>query len=279
MTHQPGLSLRSSELRLSRRGWVGVGPTTRHLAPLAGLLVPALVLLLWQVAVQRAWLPQQILPAPQTVAATFLDLARSGDLTDALRVSLWRIAVGFAAGASAGLLVGTALGLSRRFDIWVGPTIRALAQVPTLGWLPFLILLLGLGESLNLVLIAKASFVPMVVSTSRAIQAIPQATWDVARVLRLRRRTLLLRMLIPAVLPMLFTGLRQALGNAWIALIVVEMLAADAGIGYLIVWGRTLFQIDVVLAGIATIGVIGFAMDVGLRRLERRMRRSGGAHA
>jgi sulfonate transport system permease protein len=119
----------------------------------------------------------------------------------------------------------------------------------------------------------------MVVSSARAIEGIPAASWDVARVLRLRRWTLLRRIVIPAILPMLFTGLRQALGNAWIALIVVEMLAADAGIGYLIVWGRTLFQIDVVLAGIVTIGVIGLAIDGGFRWIERRVGWWAATHA
>ena len=278
MSQQPSLSLMPADVDFPRRGRIAITLGARALAPLLGLLLPAVVLLIWLAAVQQNWLPAQILPAPRSVAAAFLDLVRQGDLGGALRISVWRIAAGFAAGAGLGLLVGAALGLSRGFDIWVGPTIRALAQVPTLGWLPFLILLLGLGETLNIVLVAKASFVPMVISASRAIHAIPASAWDVARVLRLRRGTVLGCLVIPAVLPMLFTGLRHALGSAWVALIVVEMLAADAGVGYLIVWGRTLFQIDVVLAGILTIGVIGFLMDAGLRWVERRVQRWN-AHA
>lgn len=268
---QQSLLLRSQPIALPRGVMDGVQARLRPFAPMLGLLVPLLVLVFWVVATRQVWLPAQILPSPKTVAATFVDLVRGGDLADALRISLWRIGVGFTAGAAVGLVVGAGLGLSPRFDAWVGPTVRAVSQVPTLGWLPFLILLLGLGEPLNIVLIAKAAFVPMVVSSARAIEGIPTASWDVARVLRLRRWTLLRRMVIPAILPMLFTGLRQALGNAWIALIVVEMLAADAGIGYLIVWGRTLFQIDVVLAGIVTIGVIGLAIDGGFRWIERRL--------
>jgi sulfonate transport system permease protein len=272
MTHQPGLSFAPATVSLSRPGWLAVDGRYGGRV-LWALAVPGLLVALWSLAASQTWLPAQILPSPATVGATLLDLARSGDLTGALRISLWRIALGFAGGAVLGLVVGAALGLSDGFDAWVGPTVRAIAQVPTLGWLPFLILLLGLGEPLNLILIGKAAFVPMVVSTSRAIRFIPPAIWDVARVLRLRRITLLRRMVIPATLPMVFAGLRQALGNGWIALIVVEMLAGDAGVGYLIVWGRTLFQIDVVIAGMLIIGVIGFAMDAGLRAVERRLRR------
>jgi sulfonate transport system permease protein len=166
-----------------------------------------------------------------------------------------------------------ALGVSATLDAYVSPTIRALAQIPTLGWLAVLILLLGLGEPLNIVLIAKSCFVPVVLNTTAAIRGVPVQYREVARTLRLRPRTVLLRLLLPATLPRLFTGVRQALGQAWIALVMVEMLADSEGVGYLITWGRTLFQIDVVLSGILVIGIIGLVLDRALAWSERRLQR------
>ena len=91
--------------------------------------------------------------------------------------------------------------------------------------------------------------------------------------LRLRRRTMVLRVFLPGALPTIFSGVRIALGQAWIAMVVVEMLADTAGLGYMMVWGRTLFQIDIVLVGMVVIGFFGFLMDAGLRAAERRLRR------
>jgi sulfonate transport system permease protein len=111
-----------------------------------------------------------------------------------------------------------------------------------------------------------------VLATAQGIRNIPRHYLEVARVLRLSGRTRLFKLLIPATLPTVFSGLRLALSHAWIALIVVEMLAAQEGVGYMMVWGRTLFQIDIVIAGMLVIGVIGLAMDTGLARIARRLR-------
>lgn len=237
------------------------------------LLLPLVILLLWQIAAVGGWLAPQILPAPLTVAGTFLDLLRSGDIEAGLAISLRRIVTGFALGASLGLAVGIALGRSPRLEQYLGPSLRAFAQVPSLGWLPFLMLIFGLGETLNYVIIAKASFVPIALNTSVGIRNIPSHYLELARVLRLRRSTLMLRVIVPGALPTIFSGVRLALSHAWIAMVVVEMLADTAGVGYMMTWGRTLFQIDVVIVGMIVIGAIGFLMDNGLRRIERRLQR------
>jgi sulfonate transport system permease protein len=242
----------------------------RALLPFA---LPAVVLLVWQVTAAQEWLPVQILPSPGLVLATLGELLRGGDIASALAISLWRIALGFAIGASCGMLLGALIGVSATLNDYLGPTFKALAQIPSLGWLPILILVFGLDETLKLVIIAKASFVPTVFATSQAIRNVPQQYLEAGRVLRLRRRTWLTKLLIPATLPTVFGGLRMALSSAWIALIVVEMLAATEGVGYMMVWGRTLFQIDIVIVGMLVIGALGFAMDTGLSRIERSLRR------
>jgi len=237
------------------------------------LIFPACVLVAWQVTASEGWLAAQVLPPPSMVMSTFVDLVRDGEIAGNLRISLWRIASGFAIGGAAGLVFGILLGASRVMDQYFGPLFRALAQIPSLGWVPILILIFGLDEVLKIIIIAKASFVPIVLATSQGIRNIPQPYRDVARVLRLRRRSVLLKLLIPAALPTVFSGIRLALSHAWIALIVVEMLAATEGVGYMMVWGRTLFQIDIVIAGMVVIGAIGLVMDFGLTRIERRLSR------
>lgn len=255
--------------RRSRRVWQG-----KRLAPaFLPWLLPLALLLLWQVATSAGWLAPQILPTPLTVGSTFIDLVTSGDIVTGLAISLRRIAVGFAFGATIGLVLGIALGRSKHAEQYLGPSLRAFAQVPSLGWLPFLMLIFGLGETLNYVIIAKACFVPIALNTSAGIRNLSSRHLEMARALRLRRSTMLLRVVLPGALPSIFSGVRLALSHAWIAMVVVEMLADTAGVGYMMTWGRTLFQIDIVIVGMIVIGVIGFLMDSGLRRVERRLQR------
>ncbi len=267
---RPNLAERRSRRRL---------PVDRIGALLLPLILPLSVLLLWQIATAREWLAPQILPSPLTVFWTFVDLVTSGDIVEGLAISLRRISVGFAIGAAFGLSLGIAMGRSAKLEQYVGPSLRAIAQVPSLGWLPFLMLIFGIGETLNYVIIAKACFVPITINTAAGIRNIPVHYVEVAHVLRLRRSAMLFRLILPGALPTIFSGIRLALGHAWIAMVVVEMLADTAGVGYMMTWGRTLFQIDIVIVGMVVIGAIGFLMDGGLRWIERRLRRWAPVHA
>jgi hypothetical protein len=146
--------------------------------PIVQFLLPAVfplaVLIAWQVTTANNWLPVQILPAPATVLSTFWDLVTGGDISANLQISFWRISLGLAVGGLAGLAFGTLLGLSRAVDQMFGPLFKALAQVPSLGWVPILILIFGLDEMLKIIIIAKAcSFrscwpPPKAFATSRA---------------------------------------------------------------------------------------------------------------
>jgi sulfonate transport system permease protein len=275
-------SLSVPERRIFRRriSLAGASRRTARAAPafLLPIVLPFVFLLVWQAATTQGWLAPQILPAPAMVVATLIDLTVGGDIAANLAISLWRIVSGFAIGAGAGLVFGVALGVSPRLEQVLGPLFRAVAQVPSLGWLPFLILIFGIGETLNYIIIAKACFVPVVINTAGGIRNIPVQYIEVARAFRLTRATLIFRLVLPAALPQVFSGVRLALSHAWIALVVVEMLADTEGVGYMMTWGRTLFQIDVVIAGMLLIGVIGFLMDAGLRRAEARLRRWAPGH-
>lgn len=245
----------------------------RFSAALTPLILPLIVLLAWQWTVDRGWIAIQILPPPAQVFSTLGALLRDGTIGENLEISLSRIAIGFAVGGGLGLAFGVLLGVSHRAEQYLGPLFRAIAQIPSIGWLPILILIFGIGEALKYVIIAKACFVPIVLNTSEGIRNIPAPYIDVARVFRLRRPSLLLKLVLPAALPDIFSGVRLAISSAWIALIVVEMLAATNGVGYMMIWGRTLFQTDVVMAGMIVIGVIGLVIDAGLKAGERRLRK------
>jgi len=232
------------------------------------LALPVALVALWWGASINGLVSPQVLPRPDWVVQTFLDLLASGDIIAAAAVSFRRIAEGFLIGATLGFFFGLLIGKSRTADAYLGPTFRALAAVPSLGWLPVLILLLGIEESLKIVILAKACFVPMAISTAEGARNIPAGLTEVAQVLGLRKRTRFLKLTIPAMAPFIASGVRLSLSQAFISLIVVEMLAGTDGLGYMMVWGRTLFQLDIVIVGMIVVGVVGFVLDILLKRAE-----------
>lgn len=238
-----------------------------------GLVVPLGVLALWSYAVQQQWLAEQILPAPSLVWETFVDLLSTGELQSELLVSFGRVAAGLVIGGSLGLLAGLGFGLWRPLDIYVSPTVRAICLVPSLGWLPFFMLLFGIGEALKIILIAKTCFLPLMVAAYEGLRNRPRKYDEVAAVLELPWATRVGLVIWPSILPSILTGLRLALSKGWKALILVEMISSAAGIGYLMMWGRKAFQLDVVFATIIVIGLVGWLLDWAL--LKSQMRATG----
>ena len=187
-------------------------------------------------------------------------------------ISLQRVLVGFAAGTLLGFATGVALGLSRTLEAYVLPSFNALAQIPVLGWLPFLLLLVGVGEPLSL-LIAHAALVPVTLSTLQGFRQTPPALDEVASVFGYTRRQRIVHVVLPAAIPTLATGVRLAFTKSWLALVVVELVASSEGFGYLIVYGRQLFQLDLVMAAVIVVGAVGLLINRLLDALEARLRR------
>ncbi|GAU04817.1 ABC transporter permease [Burkholderia stabilis] len=240
---------------------------------LAPWVLPALLFALWTVGSARGWIAPQILPPPERVVDALADLATSGDLVRHTLISLQRVLVGFAAGSLLGFAIGVALGLSRTLEAYVLPSFNALVQIPVLGWLPFLLLLVGVGEPLKYLLIAHAALVPVTMSTLQGFRQTPPALDEVARGFGYTRRQRIVHVVLPAAIPTLATGVRLAFTKSWLALVVVELVASSEGLGYLIVYGRQLFQLDLVMAAVVVVGAVGLLINRLLDALEARLRR------
>jgi sulfonate transport system permease protein len=168
-------------------------------------------------------------------------------------------------------MLGIAMGLSRTLEDYLGPIFKAVSQVPVLGWLPLAMMFLGIGESLKVVIIAHASLVPVAMNTLKGIRGVPRSYVEVAQAFRFSRAQLLRKVIFPASVPSIFVGIRYGLTQAWLSLVTVELLASSEGLGFLIVWGRQLFQLDLVLVAILVVGVVGLLLDKGLALLEARL--------
>lgn len=242
--------------------------------PSAVALLPLLLLLAgWQAVSAAGLFPPQVLVPPADVAATLAGLVRDGALADHLGRSLARLAAGFLPGALAGLAFGVALALSRWAEALFGPIFQAARQVPVLAFIPVLVLLLGIDEGFKIVVVAVSAFFPVALATCDGVRGVPERWFEVARVYRTPPLRFVARVLIPATVPAVLTGLRIGLARAWLVLVTVELLAADSGLGQMMETGRQMFRIDVVLAGVFVSGLVGFALDRGAKRVEARATR------
>jgi sulfonate transport system permease protein len=244
----------------------------RRLAMFAcGLLLPLLLLTIWQHAVHERWLAEQILPPPSLVWQSLAELWSSGELASHLGISLSRFGWSLLIGGSGGLLLGLVMGISRSARAYLYPGFSLLSQFPVVGWIPLLIIFAGIGEALKISAISIAVVVPVAVNTYKGIVNIPRALLEVAKVYRFNGLQVVGRVVLPAASASIFNGLRQGVMQAWLSLVFVELLASSEGIGYLMVWGRQLLQLDIVVVAMIVIGAVGLLMDRVLGLLESRL--------
>ena len=237
-----------------------------------GLIFPIGLLWLWQISVAKNWVNPLLLPSPELVWIALKDLYSSGELWSNLRVSLIRIAYGFSAGVLLALALGLIMGLSRRAEAYIWPTFKVINLVPVVGWIPLLILVVGIDEALKIILIAKAALVPMTINVFKGVRNIPQPLTEVAQVYQLRTWSKFKNLVLPGAFVSFIGGLRLSLASAWGALVAVELLASSEGIGYVMVYGRQIFQLDVVMATVIVIGLVGFGFDVLISLLQKKFR-------
>ncbi|KQM80528.1 ABC transporter permease [Xylophilus sp. Leaf220] len=234
-----------------------------------GLVLPAALLLVWELAVQAGWLSARLLPAPSEIAQTLVSFGARG-LAAHVAASTARVAVGFAIGASLAVVIGAVVGLSRRGEALLDPSFQALRAIPSLAWVPLLLLWLGIDESPKVALIAIGAFFPVYMGVSSGFRDVDRKLVEVARMYRLHGVALVRRVLLPAALPAVLTGLRNGLSLAWMFMVAAELIATTDGLGYLLTDGRETGRADIVLGAIVLLALLGKLTDTGMQRLERR---------
>ena len=248
--------------------------TFKALSParlLLPLVVPVLLLLTWEFLSTRGLIRTSILPAPSTVWQTALDMIKSGELINHLWTSILRVLQGFAVGGTLGLALGFLIGLSERVERSLVLITGLLRPIPIIAWVPVLILWMGIDEASKVTVIAIGSFWPVLLNVIHGIRNTDRKFIEVARVLEKGRISLWWHVILPSALPSIFTGVRIGIGIAWMSVIAAELIAASAGVGYLIMYPRELSQPDVMLVGVVSIGVTGLLIDVVIKRLEGRL--------
>ena len=249
-----------------------VGPwIRRHLSTWTFVVAYALAFLIaWDLAVRFRLVPAQVIVAPLRVWETILELAVSGELWQHIQASLLRVGSGFAIGATGGLAFGLVSSLCKPVHRYTRLLFESIRQVPTVGWIPLLILALGIEEAFKVIVIALSVFFPVALAAIDGIRGVPARYLEVAEVLRFDPLTRITKVILPAALPDLATGLRIGLSRAWMIVVGAELFGSESGLGHLMDWGRQLFQMDLLLAAVLVTAVIGYGIDLIFTRIERR---------
>jgi sulfonate transport system permease protein len=236
---------------------------------LRGAIVPVGSLALLEFFVRMGWVSPYVLPPPSELYDTFLRLAE-GPLWTNIAASGARVFIGFFIGSLLAVVVGSIVGLVVVAERYLEPTFQALRAVPSLAWVPLLMIWFGIGETSKIVLIAKSAFFPVYLNLFSGIRNVDRKLVEVGEMYRQPLPVLVWRIFIPASLPHLFTGLRYGLSLAWLSVVAAELLAASEGIGYMLSDGRELSRPDLVMIAIFCLAVLGKISDSILKAIEDR---------
>ncbi len=239
----------------------------------AGALVPVVILAAWQLVTATALVPAYRLPAPLTVLQAGGDLVSRGELGLHIAISVQRVLLGFAIGSVIGLAVAAIVGLSRAGDALLSPILAALRAVPSLAWVPLLILWLQIGEESKVTLIAIGAFFPVFTTVAAALRHIDPHLVEAGRCFGLHGWSLFRTVQLPAVVPSVVSGLRLALAQAWLFLVAAELIASSMGLGFLLNDSQQNGRVDRILLTIVLLALLGSLTNALLGLVEKKLLR------
>ena len=257
---------------------------------LQGLIVPVLAIAVWQTASSLGWINPLILPSPWAVLQKWCEYAApgkpydptmgswigwlfSGELVMDAIGSLYRVVLGFLIGAGLALPLGLLMGSNRRIYGLMNLTVQVVRPIPPIAYIPLAILWFGLGNPPALFLISLGAFFPVLMNTIAGVRQVDSIYLRAARNLGANQRTLFVRVMLPAAVPYILSGVRIGIGTAFIVVIVAEMIAVSNGLGFRIMEAREYFWSDKIIAGMITIGLLGLAIDLAMSRLNSHLLR------
>lgn len=238
---------------------------------LVSFVLPVLLIAFWEYASRKGLIRASIFPSPSKIYEAFLKQVDKGTLQKHIFVSLRRVLFGYIFGSSFGILLGILTGLSRLVNRILTLIFELLRPIPIIAWVPVLILWCGIGEETKIIVITIGSFWAVLLNTTDGIRNVDKKYIEVSTLFMKSKAEVILKVVVPAALPSIFTGLRIGVGTAWISVIGAELIAASAGLGYLISYSREMSQPASMFVGVFTIGIIGCLINILIRQIEKRV--------
>ena len=239
---------------------------------LKGVFLPILLVILCEVLVRKGFIASYLLPAPSSLWQSLVELAK-GDLWQHIWTSTWRVFFGFFIGSGLALIFAIFVGLNKNAEDFLEPSFSALKSIPSLAWIPLLLLWLGIDETSKITLIAIGAFFPTYTNAVAAIQGVDRKLIEVAQVYRLKYFQQIKEIILPAASPGILTGLRNSLSLSWMFMIAAELIAATQGIGYLLSDGRETSRPDIVIIAIILLAILGKISDSLMKLIENKQLR------
>jgi NitT/TauT family transport system permease protein len=231
------------------------------------LALGLVLLALWHAGVGLSH--SKIFPTPVQVMLGWRELITRGLLFGYMRDSLLRVGVGYSAAVVLGIPLGAWMGWSETAGTALNPAIQFLRPISPIAWIPVAIVLFGVSSMAPVFLVFLGAFFPVVLTAMHGVQNVPTVFRRAGQNFSLSRATLFFRIVLPAALPQILSGLRIALGIAWLVVVAAEMVAVDSGLGYLIIDSRNAGKrYDLVVAGMLLIGAVGLLLDLAIRQVE-----------
>lgn len=232
---------------------------------------PVIIILIWEVLSQIGVFESYQLPAPSAVLFKGIALYQSGELLPHIVATFTRVTIGFVFGTGAAVILSVLVGFWPLLEKFIDPTIQALRQIPSLAWVPLFILWMGIGETSKVTMIAVGVFFPVYLNLLAGIVTVDRKWLEVGKVFGLSKRSQITKIILPAVLPSFFTGIRTGLGLGFMFVVAAELMGASEGLGYLLVLGQNTLQPDTILVSIILFAIIGKVTDGGLKLVEQRL--------
>ena len=250
---------------------------------LLSLIIPAIVIVIWQIIGSRPGM-QAMIPSPTLVLSAWYDsiFGKAGGMSLNPYLGTWlsnveysavRVIQGFALSIVVGVPLGLMIGWNRLVATMADPMVQVLRPIPITAWLPFSIAVFGIRDLGSISLIFVGGFFAIVVNTTQGARDVDKNLMRAARMMGASSWTLLRRVVLPAALPNIFTGMRIGLGIAWTAVVAAEMVAVKSGLGYVLWDAYYVGRMDIVFADMASIGIMGFLSDRLIITIERRVLR------
>ncbi len=236
----------------------------------------AILILIWQILFSVSTYNKALFPSPKMALDALLEMIDNGRLMENIKTSMYRFAVGYISSVIVAVVLGLILGRIPKVFQYVNPALQLLRPISPTAWMPFIVLLFGIGDVPAIVIIFIAAFFPVLLSTVSAVGNIDPIYLKVSKNFGIRQPSLTWKVIFPAAFPQIANGIHLALGTAWIFLVAGEMVGAQSGLGYQIIDARNNIRADILLATILVIGVIGILLDSILKIAEKSLMKAWG---
>ena len=236
----------------------------------------AILIIIWQILFTVSNYDAALFPSPKMAFDALVEMIENGKLFENISTSMYRFAAGYLTSVTAAVVLGLILGRLPKVFQYVNPALQLLRPISPTAWMPFIVLLFGIGDVPAVVIIFIAAFFPVLLSTVAAVGNIDPIYLKVSKNFGISQPALTWKVIFPAAFPQIANGIHLALGTAWIFLVAGEMVGAQSGLGYQIIDARNNIRADILLATILVIGIIGILLDGLLKLIEKLILKSWG---